>query len=338
MHKPKIGPIGRGFVTEVKTTSGTRYVARWNAYTLAPDGSRKRVSCGPHELGSRISHGPGLKSLAEAKREWEKVYWTVFLKHHPELLRTDAITNPAGKLKASGQTKVKDFILPVWEPERTTGLEENSRTNWEYYRDAFLLPFCGEKTLAEMNDKSKVKAFMQETADREFSNWTAKKAFSCVKGLLDMSRDIGLTVGNESRLFQRPQRIPKGVKTAHSQPYTSGTDFVNILSKIERPRDQIILKILFLCAVRRSELFVFKWSDFDGSVLSVRRSFDSRTHKINEWNPDRKAHGKWLYRRPWLRTWRGGESMATPRARRMRLYFQRATVPASSQPIGRRMF
>jgi hypothetical protein len=35
-----------------------------------------------------------------------------------------------------------------------------------------------------MNDKSKVKAFMQEIADREFSNWTAKKAFSCVKGLL----------------------------------------------------------------------------------------------------------------------------------------------------------
>jgi len=162
MHKATIGPIGRGFVTEVKTASGTRYVARWNAYTLAPDGSRKRITCGPHQLWFQISHGPGLKSLAEAKREWEKVYWTVFLKHHPELLRTAAIANPAGKVRASGQTKVKDSLRPSGEPERTRVWKRNSRINWEYYRDAFLLPFFGEKTLAEMNDKSKVRAFMQE--------------------------------------------------------------------------------------------------------------------------------------------------------------------------------
>jgi integrase len=103
---------------------------------------------------------------------------------------------------------------------------------------------------------------MQEIADRELSNWTAKKAFSYVKWILDMSRDMGLTIGNKSRLIPKTHRIPKGVKTAHSQPYTSGADFVNILSKIERPRDQIILKILFLCAVRRSELFVFQMVRF----------------------------------------------------------------------------
>jgi len=107
-----------------------------------------------------------------------------------------------------------------------------------------------------------------------------------------MSRDMGLTIGNESRLIPKTQRIPKGVKTAHSQPYTSGEDFVNILSKMRDRGDQIILKILFLCAVRRSELFVFKWSDFDGSVCPCAVPSDSRTHKINEWNPDRKAHGK----------------------------------------------
>jgi hypothetical protein len=30
----KLGPIGKGFVQEVKKKSGTRYVARWNAYVL----------------------------------------------------------------------------------------------------------------------------------------------------------------------------------------------------------------------------------------------------------------------------------------------------------------
>lgn len=107
------------------------------------------------QSASRISHGPGFKSLAEAKREWEKVYRTVFLKQHPELLRTDAMANPAGKLRASGQTKVKDFISAVWKPERTTGLEENSRMNWEYYRDAFLLPFFGKRFGGLLRDRAR---------------------------------------------------------------------------------------------------------------------------------------------------------------------------------------
>jgi hypothetical protein len=81
MHrKPKLGPIGKGFVKEVKTKSGTRYVARWNAFILQ-NGERKKVTCGPHELGPKASHGPGLKSLKDARKEWEKVYWSVFQKH-----------------------------------------------------------------------------------------------------------------------------------------------------------------------------------------------------------------------------------------------------------------
>jgi hypothetical protein len=50
--------------------------------------------------------------------------------------------------------------------------------------------------------QKQVRAFMQEIADRAFSNWTAKKAYSYVKALLDMSRDMGLTVDNESRLIR----------------------------------------------------------------------------------------------------------------------------------------
>jgi len=73
------------------------------------------------------------------------VYRTVFLKHYPETLKTNATVGTSGAVRASGQMKVKDFITLVWEQERATGLEENSRTNWEYYRDSFLLPFLGEQ-------------------------------------------------------------------------------------------------------------------------------------------------------------------------------------------------
>jgi hypothetical protein len=86
MHKVlKLGPIGKGYVQEIKTKNGTRFVARWNAYVQSDDGERIRVTCGPHELGPKVSHGPGLKSIKDARKEWEKVYWTVFSQHHPLL-------------------------------------------------------------------------------------------------------------------------------------------------------------------------------------------------------------------------------------------------------------
>jgi integrase len=293
MHKEaKLGPIGKGFVAEIKTQAGTRYVARWNAYVMDGD-TRKRIQCGPYEVGPKVSHGPGLKSIADAKKEWDKVYWSVFERHYP--LTATPQLNPRD-LKASASMKVKDFITSVWEPRRSPSLEENSKLNWEYYRDSFIVPFFGNKTLAEMNNESLVRKFMQGVADREFSDWTAKKCYTYTKALLDMSRDLGITTGNAARLIPKALRIPKGVKKAHSQPFISIDEYSRLLAVIERPRDRIIMKILFFCAVRRSELFVFKWQDFryhSGMyVLNVCRSFESRTHKVKEWDPANKAHGK----------------------------------------------
>lgn len=168
----RIGPIGKEFVQEVKTKRhGTRFVARWNAYEQAPDGSIRRVQCGPHELGSKVTHGPGLKSLKEAQRAWDQIYRDVFKERHPDAYCAASVAG----VKASSKMTVADFIKQVWEPERAW--EDNSRLNWEYYRDSFLLPFFGEITIGEMNDKERVKAFMKGIAEREFSDWTAKRRF-----------------------------------------------------------------------------------------------------------------------------------------------------------------
>jgi integrase len=158
---------------------------------------------------------------------------------------------------------VKDFIMLVWEPRRSEGWEENSKLNWEYYRDSFLIPFFGDFTVAEMNNEDRVMRFMSEIGDREFSDWTAKKAFTYVKALLDTASNLGIIRGNAAKLIPKSRRIPKGVKKAQGQPFISVDQFISLLGKIERPRDQIILKILFLCAVRRSELLVLKWKDLE---------------------------------------------------------------------------
>jgi integrase len=182
---------------------------------------------------------------------------------------------------------VKDFIATVYEPRRRSGWEENSRINWEYYRDSFLVPFFGECTIAQMNSEELAHKFMEEIADRKFSSWTAKKAFTYVKAILDTARDMGIVRGNASRLIPRTHRIPKRIKKPTSQPAIAIDQFAFILENIRTPRDRIVLKLLFLCAVRRGELFVFKWKDFrqqdEMYILNVERSFCSRTHRLKEW-------------------------------------------------------
>src|ERR1035437_3434508 len=153
MHKVlKLGPIGKGYVQEIKTKNGTRFVARWNAYVQSDDGERIRVTCGPHELGPKVPHGPGLKSIKDARKEWEKVYWTVFSQHHPAA----ALKSSKSGHTASATTSVKDFITSEFEARRRAGWEENSRLNWEYYRDSFILPFFGNYTIAEKRQNERI--------------------------------------------------------------------------------------------------------------------------------------------------------------------------------------
>jgi integrase len=86
------------------------------------------------------------------------------------------------------------------------------------------------------------------------------------------------------------------VKKRESQPFVSAEEFQKILRAMTRPRDRIILKILYLCAVRRGEFLVLKWKDLQIQagmhVFLIRRLFMSRTHQVIEWNPTIKAHGK----------------------------------------------
>jgi hypothetical protein len=136
--------------------------------------------------------------------------------------------------------------------------------------------------------------------------------------VLDTASNLGVVQGHAARLIPAKQRILKGVKKAHSQPFITAEQFVKLLITITRPRDQIILKILFLCAVRRSELLVLKWKDFSKSgemyTFTIQRSFDSRTHKIKEWNSLSRLMEKSQCRQRWPRTLRAGASTATPTA------------------------
>jgi integrase len=140
-----------------------------------------------------------------------------------------------------------------------------------------------------MNHDELVMDFMREIAKRKLSIWVAKKAFSYVSSLLDLAMNLGVIQGNAAKTIPKSKRYPKGIRRPKGQPSISLEQLVALLGFIKIPRDRIILKILFYCALRRSELFVLKWKDFQAETggifyFEIQRSFCSRTHKIKEWD------------------------------------------------------
>lgn len=182
----------------------------------------------------------------------------------------------------------------MYEPRRQW--EENSQGNYEYIRDSFLLPFFGDMTLTEANSEELILQFMREIADRQFSVWVAKKVFTYLKSYLDTANAAGLIQGNAARLIPKNRRIPKGVKVSKSQPFVSLEQYVALRNEIEKPRDRMLLSILFMCAVRRGELFVIKWKDWQVengmNIFMIQRSFCSQTHKVKEWTGKVAGTGK----------------------------------------------
>ena len=71
------GPMGNGWIEEVKTKRGTRFVAKWNNFVKddAAPGGRRRVRGGSYEIGPKVHHGPkdSLKSRDTAMKYWLKI-------------------------------------------------------------------------------------------------------------------------------------------------------------------------------------------------------------------------------------------------------------------------
>ena len=70
------GAIGNGWVEEIRTIDGTKFVARWQFYVADPDApdGRRRES-GHQEIGPKVYHGPkdALTSKSAAERKWAQI-------------------------------------------------------------------------------------------------------------------------------------------------------------------------------------------------------------------------------------------------------------------------
>src|SRR5262245_24315340 len=76
MPRKKIldGPIGNGWIEEVRADDGVKFVARWQKYVADPTAPHgRRRESGYHDLGPRAYHGPGLKSKKDAQKKWAAI-------------------------------------------------------------------------------------------------------------------------------------------------------------------------------------------------------------------------------------------------------------------------
>jgi len=210
----------------------------------------------PHHRGSKVSHGPGLRSIAAAQKAWDVARPGLYAEYYGK-------PKPTSETKRQSKT-VAEFITNEFEPRMEW--EDNSRINWEYYREGFLIPTFGKLSLADMNDEQRLKTWITKTGER-YSYWTTKKALDYVRAVLKLASALGLIVGNSGELV----KIPKSVKKPKAQPALTMEQFGKIYNAITNPRDRLLLKILFL--------------DWDGKHrLKIERSLDAQTHKVKGWS------------------------------------------------------
>jgi integrase len=259
------GPIGNGWVEEIRTEAGIKFVARWKKFIADPaaPGGRRRVDGGYHELGPKVHHGPGLRSKADAVKKWLKVCDSV-------IGRTSGI-HPA--LKA-------DWTFRHFAVEAEDGYKKTRETRWgESQREAFdyymakILPRFGDTKLCDMNDRV-MQSFLNELAEQDYSKTVVEHCLIYLRSVLAEAVEEDILPKNPARKLA----LPKNTRKVERR-WLSIEQYRELLANTLSRRDQIMMGLLYLGGLRRGELFGVKWLDFDGASLMIQRQIRARTNQ-----------------------------------------------------------
>ena len=259
MAKKRIveGPIGNGWIDEVKTAVGTVFIARWNRFVkdnTVPEG-RRRVRGGAYQIGRKVHHGPGLRSRKDAMKEWLKVCDSVIGKStrlHPSQIATKSF---------------RWFTTEQFEKSRSPRWRETTQDTFNYYKDK-LFPRFGDLALKDVTDFD-MQEFLKGLATEGYSKSVVEHCMTYLKAIFGYAVEEDVLPKSPARRLSLPDGLGDPVRG-----FLSLDDFKGLKEELPSRRDQIMAGLLFLGGLRRGELFGLKWKDFTGDSIAVVRQMN----------------------------------------------------------------
>ena len=261
MPKTKIshGPLGNGWIEEVKTPAGIKFVARWNSYVSDPTapGGRRRVRGGSYEIGPKIHHGPAgtLKSDKAAMKEWLKICDSVMGRSqhlHPFQM---------------AEKTCRWYTEEVFEKGRSTRWRETSKDAFTYYKKKLLSAF-GDVPIKEMNDPA-MQTWLNSLANEKYSKSVVEHCLKYLRAILEEAVEDDVLHKNPANKLVIPEYVRQP-----DTPYLSMTEYLRLVDVMPTKRDQLMVKLLYLGALRRGELFGLQWQDSFGETMKIGRQIN----------------------------------------------------------------
>jgi integrase len=260
------GPAGGGWVEEVRTAEGVRFVAYWQKYV--PDSSdplgRRKVYGGSHDLGPKVKRGTGLTSITAARSRWSDIR---------ALIMQQAVSEAPPEMQ---EKTFKWYSENVWIPSRRERwCETTLLVNSDYYFRTKLYPRFGECKLTEITNVE-MQRFLNELRDHPYSRTVIDHCRIYLQAIFLHAHEKGLLPEDPAADLQ----MPKGITRAY-RPYLPLDEYKRTLETLPTRRDQLMAKVLYMGALRRGELFALKWKDYDGKALLV----DSQINRLGKEAP-----------------------------------------------------
>jgi integrase len=251
MPRKKIldGPIGNGWVEEVRADDGVKFVARWQKYvadSTAPDGRRRES--GYHDLGPRVYHGPGLKSKKDAQKKWAAI--------------SDSVMGRTEKLPP---TLIAEKPFRWFAEEDPDGFRKRREKRWTGGTPSFyeyvmskILPRFGDTRLMDIREQD-LQEFLNRLADAGYSESVVKGCRVYLRAIMAEAVQCRVLDVNPAARIVKPRNTRKP-----ERKWLSVEQFREIIENVTSARDRLMLKLLYILGIRRGELFGLQWHDFDG--------------------------------------------------------------------------
>lgn len=237
-----IGQDQRGWLDR----RGSQVHGRFTTYWRLPDGTQKardeRVVLGPRSTGTKAAE----RQLSERIREF-----------------FDTHVKTGGPVASPNDESNFGYLLARVEADRKGDWKKNTvRVNAMYFKVLRgKLGHIPARDFGTPEMKEFIKAWMAELADQD-------KSRSYIQHLLIFTR-AAINEGMKRRLihynYADEVRVPKRVKKVDQRFLTDEEISALLLyfrAKGQR-RDELILWILYACALRPGELFALRWNDWD---------------------------------------------------------------------------